>query len=92
MYCISNTLGGKQTHLRCISALDPSRPATLYSSRTCCMQLANETDPDEYQEANIVNTIPPLRISRARRGTAPDQKVKIPSSLKILAAQTKLFL
>ena len=40
----------------------------------------------------MVNTIPPLSISRARRGTAPDQKVKIPSCLKIFAAQTKLFL
>jgi len=41
---------------------------------------------------HIVNTIPPLKISRANLGTAPDQKVRIPSSLKILAAQTKLFL
>ena len=40
----------------------------------------------------MVNTIPPLSISRARRGTAPDQNVKIPSCLKIFAAQTKLFL
>lgn len=42
--------------------------------------------------AYIVNTIPPLSISRAKRGTAPDQNVIIPSSLNILAAQTKLFL
>ena len=40
----------------------------------------------------MVNTIPPLSTSRARRGTAPDQNVKIPSCLKIFAAQTKLFL
>lgn len=42
--------------------------------------------------AYIVNTIPPLSISRAKRGTAPDQNVIMPSSLNILAAQTKLFL
>ena len=40
----------------------------------------------------IVNTIPPLSISLANRGTAPDQNVKMPSFLKILAAQAKLFL
>jgi hypothetical protein len=39
----------------------------------------------------MVNTIPPLNISLASRGTAPDQNVRIPSSLNILAAQTKLF-
>ena len=41
---------------------------------------------------HIVKTIPPLNINRASRGTAPDQNVKTPSSLKILAAQEKLFL
>lgn len=41
---------------------------------------------------HIVKTIPPLSINRANLGTAPDQNVRIPSSLKILAAQTKLFL
>ena len=40
----------------------------------------------------IVNTMPPLSISLASRGTAPDQNVKMPSFLKILAAQAKLFL
>lgn len=40
----------------------------------------------------MVNTIPPLKIRRAKRGTAPDQKVRTPSSLNIRAAQTKLFL
>ena len=40
----------------------------------------------------MVNTIPPLRINRASRGTAPDQNMRIPSSRKILAAQAKLFL
>lgn len=40
----------------------------------------------------IVKTIPPLIISLASRGTAPDQKVRSPSSLKIRAAQEKLFL
>ena len=40
----------------------------------------------------MVKTIPPLMISRAKRGTAPDQNVRTPSSLKILEAQTKLFL
>ena len=40
----------------------------------------------------IVNTIPPLSINLAKRGTAPDQKVKSPSSRNILAAQLKLFL
>ena len=40
----------------------------------------------------IVNTIPPLMISRANLGSAPDQKVKTPSCLKIRAAQAKLFL
>ena len=39
-----------------------------------------------------MKTIPPLSINRAKRGTAPDQKVKTPSSLNILAAHTKLFL
>ena len=41
---------------------------------------------------HIVKTIPPLNINRANRGTAPDQNVKMPSSLKILTAQEKLFL
>ena len=41
---------------------------------------------------DIVNTIPPLMISLASRGMAPDHSVRTPSSLKILAAQTKLFL
>lgn len=40
----------------------------------------------------MVNTIPPLKISLANRGTAPDQNVKTPSSLNIFDAQTKLFL
>jgi hypothetical protein len=40
----------------------------------------------------MVNTIPPLRIKRPNRGSAPDQKVSTPSSLKILAAHWKLFL
>lgn len=40
----------------------------------------------------MVNTMPPLMMSLARRGTAPDQKVRMPSSLKMRAAQTKLFL
>lgn len=40
----------------------------------------------------MVKTMPPLSISLASRGTAPDQNVKIPSSLKIRAAQLKLFL
>ena len=40
----------------------------------------------------MVKTIPPLIISLASRGTAPDQNVRIPSSLKIRAAQEKLFL
>ena len=40
----------------------------------------------------MVKTIPPLMISLASRGTAPDQNVRIPSSLKIRAAQEKLFL
>ena len=43
-------------------------------------------------ELYIVKTIPPLIISLASRGTAPDQNVRIPSSLKIRAAQEKLFL
>ena len=40
----------------------------------------------------MVNTIPPLSVSLTSRGRAPDQKVRTPSSRKILAAQTKLFL
>ena len=44
------------------------------------------------EATHIVNTIPPLSINLARRGTAPDQKVIILSCLKIFAAQTKLFL
>lgn len=40
----------------------------------------------------IVNTIPPLTTKRASLGTAPDQKVKMPSFLKMDAAQAKLFL
>ena len=43
-------------------------------------------------QTHMVKTIPPLSIKRASRGKAPDQKVKIPSSLKIFAAHTKLFL
>lgn len=40
---------------------------------------------------HIVNTIPPLSMSLANLGNAPDQKVKIPSSLKMRVAHTKLF-
>jgi hypothetical protein len=40
----------------------------------------------------IVNTIPPLSISRPNLGRAPDQNVLIPSSLNIRDAHTKLFL
>jgi len=39
----------------------------------------------------MVNTMPPLNIRRASRGTAPDQNVKKPSSLKMREAQLKLF-
>ena len=44
------------------------------------------------QKTDMVNTIPPLSTSLASLGRAPDQKVKIPSSLKMRAAQTRLFL
>lgn len=54
----------------------------------CQSGILRSTTPATY----IVNTIPPLKISLANRGTAPDQKVKTPSFLKILAAQTRLFL
>lgn len=40
----------------------------------------------------MVKTMPPLRMSRPSRGTAPDQKVKTPSSLNILTTQSRLFL
>lgn len=40
----------------------------------------------------MVKTMPPLNINRANRGTAPDQKVRSPSSFQILAMQWKLFL
>lgn len=40
----------------------------------------------------MVKTMPPLKISLPSLGTAPDQKVRTPSSLKIRAAQLKLFL
>ena len=39
-----------------------------------------------------MNTIPPLKISLPSRGNAPDQKVRMPSSLKMRAAQFKLLL
>ena len=39
----------------------------------------------------IVNTMPPLNISRPSRGRAPDQKVNTPSSRNIRAAQAKLL-
>lgn len=39
-----------------------------------------------------MNTMPPLKTSLASRGTAPDQNVKMPSSLNIRVAQAKLFL
>ena len=39
----------------------------------------------------MVNTIPPLSISLASLGKAPDQKVNMPSSLKMRVAHTKLF-
>ena len=44
------------------------------------------------KKAHMVNTIPPLSTSRANLGSAPDQNVKIPSSLKMRVAHTKLFL
>lgn len=40
----------------------------------------------------MVNTMPPLNTSRTSLGKAPDQKVKMPSSLKMRVAHTKLFL
>lgn len=39
----------------------------------------------------MVNTMPPLSISRASLGKAPDQKVRMPSSLKMRVAHTRLF-
>lgn len=45
-----------------------------------------------HDQAYIVKTIPPLRESRASLGSAPDQKARTLSSLKILIAQWKLFL
>lgn len=43
-------------------------------------------------DAYIVKTIPPLITRRANRGKAPDQNVRTPSFLKMVVAQTKLFL
>lgn len=40
----------------------------------------------------IVKTMPPLKDSRTSRGTAPDQKARMLSSLNMRAAQLKLFL
>ena len=40
----------------------------------------------------MVKTMPPLNISLASRGTAPDQRVKKPSFFTILVAHSKLFL
>jgi hypothetical protein len=40
----------------------------------------------------MVKTMPPLRMRRPSRGTAPDQSVRKPSSLTTRAAQWKLFL
>lgn len=40
----------------------------------------------------MVKTMPPLNISLASRGTAPDQSVKKPSFFTILVAHSKLFL
>ena len=40
----------------------------------------------------MVNTMPPLSMSLASRGTAPDQRVKKPSLLTIFVAHSKLCL
>ena len=40
----------------------------------------------------MVKTMPPLSMSLASRGTAPDQRVKKPSLLTIFVAHSKLCL
>ena len=67
-----------------------SNPSIVFSYLQC-LAIWIET-PQPLKQTHIVNTIPPLRISLANRGTAPDQKVITPSCLKIFATQTKLFL
>lgn len=65
----------------------PSIPLTFHTWTS--VSIAHSTDGCK---THIVKTIPPLRISRPSLGSAPDQKVKIPSFLKILATQSRLFL
>lgn len=60
-------------------------PAAVSNGTLRCSEHAN-------RGTYIVNTIPPLMINLANRGTAPDQNVRTPSSRKIRAAHTKLFL
>ena len=55
-------------------------------------QLLNLGHTAVERTAYIVNTIPPLKMSLPKRGKAPDQKVRMPSSLKIRAAQLRLLL
>ena len=75
---------------RCISSPGLAYPLLPCSSRT--LQVVSLMNNVEVMDTHIVNTIPPLRTSRTNLGNAPDQKVRTPSSLKIRAAQTKLFL
>lgn len=56
------------------------------------LTIINQKPSQRVLHTYIVNTMPPLMISLPSRGTAPDQKVKIPSSLNIRTAHMKLFL
>lgn len=79
--------------IKCTSIRDQFCRKFPLSSHTCCRQQRDRKCSDLAMAGPyIVKTIPPLIISLASRGTAPDQNVKIPSSLKIRAAQEKLFL
>lgn len=78
-----------QGELICSVAPDLLRQGSPWSSHTC--KIISIRPSSDLQVTHIVKTIPPLRTSLASLGRAPDQNVNMPSSLKIRAAQLKLF-
>ena len=78
----------KGYHIYFLSGSSRSRPSIVFSY----LYRSVPTMEIQGEATYMVNTMPPLSTNRASRGTAPDQKVRTPSSLNIRAAQTKLFL
>lgn len=68
-----------------------SRPSIVFSYLSRLVSCANGMSK-KGESPYMVNTIPPLNMSLASLGSAPDQNTSTPSFLKIFATQSKLFL